>query len=381
MSISGRAMEGQGGRGSQDRLSLFLTSFAGGGAERAMVLLAGGLAQRGFSVDLVVTRARGPYFAEVPKDIRVVDLNAHRIISSLPSLVRYLRRERPPLLLSTLSATNCVALWARDMARVNTTVVVNEQTTRTKAHANTPHRRMRMLPKLMQWTYPRADGLTAISAGAARDLARLLEVEEDDIRVIYNPVVTNQLESRAMEPVDHSWFRPGQPPVILSVGRLVQAKDFPTLLRAFALLRNVTDARLMILGEGERRQSLEVLAEELAIEDHVALPGFVANPYAYMAHSSVFALSSRWEGLGMGLIEAMACGTPVVSTDCPNGPHEILEGGRWGRLAPVGSPEHLADALVSTLNDPGPDPRRRAAYFSVDRAVEQYLEVLGLAQS
>lgn len=360
----------------EKRLAIFLTSLAGGGAERAMVLLANGFVQRGFRVDLVLTQARGPYLADVHPEVRVVDLGARRILSSLPGLVRYLRRERPPVLLPSLSTTNCIALWARALARVRTRVVVNEQITPTQAGAHTRLKRMRLLPTLMRWAYPRADGLTAISRGVANDVARVTGVGNDQIHVVYNPAVTTRLEKLAKEPLGHAWFCAGAPPVVLAAGRLVPQKDFAVLLRAFARLRGETEARLVVLGEGEERRHLEDLSRELGIQGDVDLPGFDENPYRYMARSAVFALSSRWEGLGMVLIEAMACGTPVVSTDCPNGPREILEDGRWGRLVPVGDDEALADALASTLEDSGPDPRRRAAFFSVERAVDGYLSVL-----
>jgi glycosyltransferase involved in cell wall biosynthesis len=254
--------------------------------------------------------------------------------------------------------------------------VVNEQNMPTQKAANTQQRRMRVMPKLMRWSYPRADAVTAISVGVAEDLARVTGLQDERIRIIYNPVVTSELQERAAEGVDDTWLGPDQPPVILGVGRLVKQKDFSTLLRAFALARKRIKVRLIIIGEGEQRNALKDLGRELGVEEEVRLPGFVTNPYAYMARSAVFALSSKWEGLGMALIEAMACGTPVVSTDCPSGPREILEKGRWGRLVPVGSVESLAQAIVETVEDPGCDPQRRAAYFSVQAAVDQYLQLL-----
>jgi glycosyltransferase involved in cell wall biosynthesis len=341
-----------------------------------MVLLAKGMRESGIRVDLVLIKARGPYLSEVPNDIRVVDLHARRTLFSLPALVRYLRRERPPVLLSMLSATNCIAVWAGRLARVSTRVIVNEQNMPTQKRANTQHRGMRVVPNLMRRSYPRAYGVTAISLGVAQDVARVTRLQREKIRVIYNPVVTSELHERALEPVDHPWLQSGQPPVIIGIGRLVQQKDFPTLLRAFALVRQHIDVRLIVLGEGEERGSLEDHVRKLEIEQDVALPGFVANPYAYMARSALFALSSRWEGLGMVLIEAMACGTPVVSTDCPSGPREILEDGRWGRLVPIGSAETLAEAIIEALEDPGPDPQTRAEDFSLARAVEEYLRLL-----
>jgi glycosyltransferase involved in cell wall biosynthesis len=173
---------------------------------------------------------------------------------------------------------------------------------------------------------------------------------------------------------------PGAPPVILAVGRLTLQKDFPTLIRAFARLRARRSARLVILGEGELRDELEALVAELGLTADVALPGFVDNPFSWMRGSALFVLSSAWEGFGNVLVEAMACGTPVVSTDCPSGPAEILENGKWGRLAAVGDAEALARAIAEALDDPNPpDVRARAAFFSVERSVDAYLAILGVS--
>jgi glycosyltransferase involved in cell wall biosynthesis len=202
---------------------------------------------------------------------------------------------------------------------------------------------------------------------------------------IYNPVVTAELFKMAREVPDHPWFESGAPPVVLGVGRLARQKDFPTLLQAFARLRSERPVRLMILGQAnnqrttvERQAELRALAGKLGVADEVALPGFVHNPYAYMAHAAVFVLSSRFEGLPTVLIEALACGLPVVSTDCPNGPAEILENGKYGALVPVGDAFALAKAISATLDAP-PDRgqlRTRALVFTVDQAVEKYEKVL-----
>jgi glycosyltransferase involved in cell wall biosynthesis len=225
--------------------------------------------------------------------------------------------------------------------------------------------------------YPRADAIVAVSRGVADDLARFAGLPRDVIRVIYNPVVGADLPRMAGEPVDHPWFRPGELPVILGAGRLSRQKDFPTLIRAFAEVRRARPARLVILGDGAQRAELEALVRTLGLADAVALPGFTSNPYAHMARAAVFVLSSRFEGFPNVLVEALAVGTPVVATDCPSGPAEILERGRHGRLVPVGQADALARALLATLDAPG-DPagrRRRAADFSADASVSTYLDL------
>jgi glycosyltransferase involved in cell wall biosynthesis len=359
-----------------DRVAVFLPCLAGGGAERVMLTLAHGLQARGVPVDLVLARAEGPLLESVPDAIRLIDLRARRVLTSLPGLARYLRRERPSAIISAMTHANVVAIWARALAGVPTRVVVSQRTTLSKASSSAIGRRDRLLPQIVRRVYPRADAIVAVSAGVADDLARIASLARDRITVIYNPVITEDLERMASEPLEHPWFREGEPPVVLSVGRLTPAKDFPTLLRAFALVRRRAPARLVILGEGTERARLEWLAQELGITDDVAMPGFDPNPFRYMARAKVYALSSAWEGLPGALIQAMACGCPVVSTDCPSGPHEVLEGGTLGALVPVGDSAALAAVIYDRLSrsDRG-YPEHALARFRVERAVADYLNV------
>lgn len=358
------------------RITLFMTALGGGGAERVMLLLAEAFVMRGIRVDLVLTRARGPYLSEVPERVRVIDLEAPRIIAALPALVRYLRRERPEVMLSALGATNCLALWAKRLAGVGTRIIVAEHNTLTQATTHTMSFRAKVLPQLMRWTYPQAGAVVAVSEGVADDLACAIGLERSRVEVIYNPVVTPSLIERADEPLGHTWFEPGQPPVILGVGRLIPPKDFVTLIRAFAQVHARRPARLMILGEGDERARLEALVRELKIDADVSLPGFMANPYKYMKRAAVFVLSSRYEGLPTVLIEAMALNTPVVATACPSGPREILEDGRWGRLVPVGSNDALAASIIEALKVPGASAHERARAFGIDEATDKYLRIL-----
>jgi glycosyltransferase involved in cell wall biosynthesis len=360
-------------------LALFLPSLGGGGAERILVTLANGFAERGFATDLVLGKAEGPYLKDVSEKVRVVDLGTSRILGSLLPLVRYLRRERPEAMLSALSHANVIALWARSMASVPLRLVVSERNTLTASNADPCRLRARFMPLFMRFAYPKADGVVAVSGGVADDLAQAIAFPRERIKVIYNPYNVEWIAKRAQEALPHNWFTPGQPPVVLGVGRLTEAKDFPTLIRAVARLRGRRPARLIILGEGEMRAALEAVVEELGLSEDALLPGFVDNPYAWMRSSSVFVLSSRWEGLPGVLIEAMASGTPVVSTDCPSGPAEILENGKWGRLVPVGDAAALASAIAATLDEPEhPDVTSRAALFSVDKAVADYTATLGV---
>lgn len=361
---------------SEDRkLAIFLSSLSGGGAERSMLKLAGGIAQRGLGVQLVMAQATGPYLREIPASVEPVDLGASRTLTSLPALVGYLRRERPQALLSSIDYVNLVALWARRLARVPVRVVVNEQNT--LSFRGEEGGRLGRVPGLARRFYPWADAITAVSGGVADDLAVVTRLPRERIEVNFNPVVTPELHELKRAEVADPWLAPGQPPVLLAVGRLTPQKDFPTLLRAFARVRRERAARLLILGEGEDREALEALVSQLELTESVRMPGFAANPYACMSRAALFVLSSRWEGLPTVLIEALACGLPVVSTDCPSGPQEILAGGRFGALVPTRDEQALARTILAALagETPRPTPESWQPY-ALDVVVDRYLETL-----
>jgi len=357
-----------------------------GGAERVALHLARGLADQGLRVDLVVIEPvrHEALLSELPPAVRVVGLKwPRRGLLCFPALAGYLRREKPAAVLSPLTSANLVAIWARRLAGVSTHVTIRHPTTFSRQMQMMNPLSGRLLLTLMRRFYPQADGIVAVSQGAARDMVRTLGLPLARLRVIYNPTVIPELFAKAREPVQEPWLAAGQPPVILGVGRLGQEKDFATLMRAFAQVRQQRPARLIILGEGRERARLQALVSELGLRGQVALPGFVANPYAYMARAQVFVLSSVFEGLPNTLIEAMACETSVVSTDCQSGPREILEDGLYGRLTPVADPQALAEAILATLDNPT-DPehlRRRADMFSLETVVGQYLEALNVPAS
>lgn len=364
------------------KLSLFLPSLYGGGAERAMVTLANAIAARGYAVDLVLAEARGPYLTSVSNAVRVVDLKSGRVIKSLLPLVSYLRRERPTVLLSAISHANMIALLAKKIAKSQTRVVVSERGTVSGEYQVSKGFFSKVVFKLLPTFYRRADGICAVSNAASADLAQFARLPVEKITTIYNPFDLKLIDQKVVERVEHPWFSAEQPPVILAIGRLNEAKNFSVLIRAFVLMRKQRFARLLILGEGELRCELErQIAENGLTEADVQMPGFAANPYAYLARCAVFVLSSHREGLPGVLIEALACGAPVVSTNCISGPDEILEGGRWGRLVPVGDAQALAQAMAATLDTPRsllPDGRQRAQDFEEGRAVDAYLKLLTL---
>lgn len=216
--------------------------------------------------------------------------------------------------------------------------------------------------------------------GVADDMSEFSGLSRNRIRAVPRPVVPAHLFAERPPIPEHPWFRQADTPLILSAGALCARKDFETLLRAFARVRANRPCRLMILGHGNRRENLLSLAAELGVAKDFSLPGFLPEPYPYMAHADLFALTSRWEGLGFVLIEALALGTPVVATDCPSGPREVLAGGRYGTLTPVGDAVALAEAISATLVDPLPREtlRQAARRYEVETSTDAYLAAMGL---
>nr|WP_091657021.1 glycosyltransferase [Massilia sp. PDC64] len=359
------------------RIAVFLPTLEGGGAEKVMVTLINGFCRRGYDVDVVLAQARGPYLAQLMPQARVIDLKVTRVLHALKPLVKYLRSERPLAMISAMDHCNVIALLAKRLSGTTTRMVISVHSNFTMNNAKSGSVLASLARFWVRPFYYRANRIVAVSTGVADDLCASLNLPKQQVRVIYNPVVTPELHRLAMEPVEHPWFACADVPVILGVGRLNAAKAFDTLIRAFARVRQQIPVRLLILGEGEDRVSLESLVEQLGVQHDVQLPGFVANPFSYMRACSLFVLSSRWEGFGNVLAEALACGARVVSTDCPSGPAEILANGRFGRLVPVDNVAALADGMYASLRFAERiDPAAAAERFDEGKIVDQYLEVL-----
>jgi glycosyltransferase involved in cell wall biosynthesis len=361
-------------------VAFYLPSLCGGGAERVMVNLAEGMIERGLPVDMVVAAAEGALLDRLPPGVRLVDLRAGRVIRSLPPLVGYLRRERPRAVIASMGHANLVALWAARLAGRGTRVVVTVHNTMSQSSREQSGWARRIQPVLWRTFYPWAGSVVTVSRGAADDFARESGWPRARVEVIYNPVITPAMLAQAGGRPDHPWFTPGGPPVIVGVGRLTRQKDFATLIRAFAVVRNHRPARLIVLGEGEQRPALEALVAELGVGGDVALPGFKSDALAYMARADLFVLSSAWEGLPTVLIEALATGTRVVSTNCPSGPREILQDGTLGALVPVADAPALARAMLDALEQPrAAAPAEALAPFTREVAVDHYLRLIEAA--
>jgi glycosyltransferase involved in cell wall biosynthesis len=359
------------------RVAFLIPNLAVGGAERVIAQLVTSFVDLGQEVDLLMLREEGELLPQIPAGARRINLDVPNAYAALPGLVRYFRRERPRVILTTLELTSLLTILALCIARVPTRHIIRIATTISQ-HRRSPLKK-RLERVLVKWFYPHAEGIVVVSHGAAADFSRYARIPLDRVQVIYNPVITPGMLVDAGKPLTHPFFQPGQPPVVLGVGRLSEPKDFPTLVRAFACLRQRIPAHLLILGEGEERLALEELIRSLGIAGEIDLPGYSENPFAYMSKAAVYVSSSRWEGLPNGLIQALACGCPVVSTDCPSGPVEILDGGKFGTLVPVGDVEGLADAIERVLRgEKQAVPAYWLEQFEAGRVARQYLDVMGL---
>ena len=359
------------------KLSILLPDLRGGGAERVAVNLANSFIQRGYAVDMVLMSATGEFLNDLHPDIRVVNLQVKRLRGLLIPLMRYLRAQRPAALLACMWPITTTALWACKFARVDTYLVVAEHTTWSKAEICHSRFTRWQVVTSMHYTFPFVDGIVAVSQGAADDLARFANLDRNAITVIYNPVV-GEAKPTATTPLPPAGWWSGTHRRVLAVGTLKEIKDYTNLLNAFALLPHHLDARLLILGEGAYRNELEQQARQLGITDRVFMPGFATDPSPYYQQADLHVLSSQGEGLPTVIIEALAAGTPVVSTDCPSGPREILSDGEFGLLVPVGDAAALAAAMAESLaaQHDSDALKARAQDFSIEKAVDQYEAML-----
>ena len=377
------------------RIALAIPHLGGGGAERSVLRLARGLIERGYAVDLLVFGKTDTLASEAPAQARQFSLEQQRInefrdrmcivrrfgfrifrflrrdlLSDARSVAAYIDEEQPDCILPSLPRAKSATLLALCFTKLNpvTIPIVHSVLMNTK-------RRFRKLYAIL---FPIADRIVTVSDGVADNLALKLDIPHERISRVYNPVATAEIAELARAVPEHPWMSDDGPPIMLSAGRLARVKDFPTLLQAFWQVSRNRQVRLVILGEGSWRRRLEKMVRKMGIEAIVSLPGWVSNPYAFMSRASVFVLSSKFEGLGNVLIEAMACGCPCVSTNCPSGPAEILDDSRFGPLVPVGNAPALAAAMERVLDSP-PNKNNllaRAKEFSFDASIDLYERII-----
>lgn len=359
-------------------IAIVLHDLRGGGAERACLRLARGMVASGRQVELVLVRGEGTYLSEIPAGVRLTVLDKPRVSQAIPALARHFHRTRPKAVLSALTHMNLATIAATRLSGSGARLVVSERNQISAKAREAQGAWQRAVYRAVPWAYRAADKVVAVSGGVAADLAQFGRLPDGKIRVIHNPVFDPDIETLSRAPLDHPFFEVDGPPIIVAAGRLHNQKGFDVLLRAFAMARAQIDCRLVILGDGPERARLSAQAEQSGLGYDIDMPGFCANPFALMARAGAFVLSSRWEGFPNALVEAMACGAPVIATDCPSGPREILQGGRIAPLVPVDDVDTLARVIVATLaaRPNTAVSRARAQGFSVAASAQQYLDAL-----
>lgn len=360
---------------------LFVTlCLAGGGAERIVQLLLNQLDRSRYSPTLILLEDKVEY--EIPPDITVKCLHKRTPVGFfrlIYKLAKIIRQEEPYSVISFLTYPNIVLLLAKLLIRYKGRVFVSEHSNPDVSISN--QNRPLLFHFLVRKLYPLSNCVISVSKGAAQELNEDFSIPKEKIRVIHNSVDIQKVKTKAEELPDCKWYQNTDMPIIIAVGRLIKAKAYPDLLRAFATVRQKFPCRLVILGEGQEQQALNKLSAHLDISNDVAFLRFQENPFAYMAHSNIFALSSHWEGFGNVIIEAMACGVPVISTNCPYGPNEIITDGLNGLLVPVGDTDAMAEAILKLLKDErlrrrlAEAGKRRTEDFKVEKMVAEYEKV------
>jgi glycosyltransferase involved in cell wall biosynthesis len=363
-------------------VAITMQDFVGGGVERQTLTLASELQSRGVSVTLLVNEAVGELRDTVPPSMRLIDLQCRRTSRALAHLARFLRQERPDVLLANLNHNNVAAVLANWLAGMPAKVVICQHSILSSAYLRTKGWSHRMTPWAYRVIAPGFERAVAVSEGIAREFRTIAHIPQRKIIMIHNPVIGSDFEHRANRPIEHPWLDGSSRPLFITAGRLVPIKDHETLLRALAIYRRHQDGRLLILGGGPLRASLGALADELGLHGAVDFLGFQENPLPYFRHATAFVLSSYAEGFGNVLVEAMGCGTPVIATNCEHGPAEILDDGRYGVLVQPRNAQALADAMVRMSELPNIWPavllKGRAAAFSTDACVSAYLRLFDL---
>ncbi|HBI00305.1 MAG TPA: glycosyl transferase [Flavobacterium sp.] len=361
---------------SHKKITFYLSHLYQGGAENVMVIVANEMAKQGHVIDFVLAKAEGAFIHRLSSSVNLVDLNLPNPYFAVFGLIKYLRVAQPDVIISSLHLNNICAVLAKKFSGVKKTrVLIRVANVISVKRVSFWKKRLERLA--LSVFYPWADKIIAVSKNVALDLNSFLGIPNKKILVIYSPSITPEMMAASHEPVDHAWFQSNYPPVVLGVGRQTVVKDYATLLKAFALASKEKDMRLLLLGDGPERLALEELVKELGIENKVEIKGFVDNPFNYMRNAAVMVLPSLWEGLPNVLIEALACGCPIISTDSPGGVREILKDGEYGELVPLRDAQTISDKILDVLRgEKKPIDEHWLEQFKVEYSIKQYLHAM-----
>ncbi len=357
------------------RVAVLLPDLRAGGAERVHLELAKSWQKDGVITEFVVRQERGELLDQLPQSSTVFSLGAPRVRNALLPLIRYLKVRKPHALIAAMWPLTVIAPIAAKLAGFKGRVIISEHSPLSVAYANRGSLHKKVMGCSQRVAYPLANARIAVSNGVSEDISSSSGLAEDFFDVIYNPAASGHADTSAPRPIS---LKEQNGPAILSVGTLKAVKRHDLLLEAFARLPDTLGAELWLVGDGECREAIVDKAQRLGIQKRVVMPGFVADPGPWYAHADVFVLSSDYEGFGNVIVEAMDYGTPVVSTDCPVGPREILEGGKYGKLVPPNDPSRLAEAILSALGEDVDrnELRARAQDFASDSVARKYLAML-----
>lgn len=354
---------------------IVLPSLAGGGAERIRLVLADEFLRLGFRVEFVVISGGGELENMVPAGANITNLNSKTLAGGMMQLSRIIRQRRPDCVLAAMWGLTVISIIAHRLAGGPGSIVISDHEILSLSNMGRQKWLRRAMALSIRLFYPLARARIAVSRGAADDLARLGGISRAGIRVIYNPAYSADLCVQHETP--GQWARYGGK-WILAVGKFKREKAFHVLVSAMRRVCDQVDAQLVVLGDGDLRAGLEAQISDLDLSDRVSLPGFVHDTSPWYANADLFVMSSTSEGFGNVIVEALQYGVPVVSTDCPSGPREILADGEYGRLVPCNDPQALADAMLAALQET-PDReklQRRARDFAPDRIALEYLDVM-----
>ena len=353
-----------------------LNNLAFGGVQKTVVNLANALHSRNLHVELVVLQDQNPLASQLNPAIRVTYFGSNNYLKSLWLLRKYLKEIQPDAVFANLFVPNTLSLTAGLSIRKRPKIILGIHNTYSKEILTRPFPRSMIEHIILKYLFPLADGVNICSHEAAADLVSTLKRNFRNLNVIYNPVITPEIKPLSAEKNDHPWFQDGAPPVILGIGRITKQKDFATLIRAFQLLNQKVDSRLIILGDGEEKQNLLRLIHNYNLKEKIELMGFVQNPYKFIADASLFVLSSNYEGLPTVLIEANYLECKIVSTACKSGPREILLDGKYGSLVSTENPAEMALAMEKQIKSPKINVDAKwTNLFSVNSIVDQYISL------
>lgn len=353
------------------KISIVISSMNGGGAEKVTANLVNGFVNKGYHIDLVLVKKEGVFLGLIPPEVKIVDLASRRIVAAVFPLIKYLKSNNPDAIISIDSDLNVITAVAWRLANCTAPLVWTVHVNLSRAWSLLPFYKRLILKSLTIITCGIPKAIIAVSNGVASDFQKYIGKSQEKVLTIYNPVVS----SVALQPKEK--FQGNHNPLqLLAVGRLFPQKNYPLLLNALKIASQSRHVILTILGEGPHLPEIEKLIEELQLSKIVNMHGFSATPLKFMEQADALILSSNFEGLPTVLIEAMSMGTPVISTDCPSGPREILQDGRWGRLVPQNDEKALSQAIIDLYDNGGIDGRARAEDFLISNSTEKYSKVI-----